>query len=254
MHDKRRPTSLGCSGYDLALSRSLRGRSRPLNQIPQPRNVVICSSHDHGSSRGACGGRMEICKLHTLLGQAINVWRADFAAKTSWIGKAQVIRENDQEIWSLGLRSRRHGGRVSQDKEKIRWEWLAQSAAALDADNAESFRAFYFCRKCPRLLLGLLPRLQQSIPSYRGDAFITGPRMSPEIRIPQLAAPERRNEDVGDWRQSFMSVSRVPGRWNSSDEPVSHSKLSRGVGNRSDIRTKSERQSDIGAWSAQSSN
>lgn len=108
-------------GADLgALGSVLPGDVGPFDQVPKTCDVVVCPGHDHGAGgtiavspgqeqEGAemlekrhlrtSSRSMKVCETYASIeSKTIDIWCADFSSEAAYIGEAQVIGDDDEEV------------------------------------------------------------------------------------------------------------------------------------------------------------
>src|SRR6185436_15516680 len=93
-----------CPGWPLAA-----GPSAFSGQIIPTDLLRVISCQDRCPRRPAAGGVIELSESQAILGESIKVRRLNLAAVTANIRKAEVISQDDQNVWFL-LRLRRESG------------------------------------------------------------------------------------------------------------------------------------------------
>ena len=78
----------------------------PLVHVAQAVQMRVDAAQQHGARGRAAGVCIEVGKAHAVVGQRIEVRRLDLAAERTHVGIAQVVAEDDDDVWP----ARRVGG------------------------------------------------------------------------------------------------------------------------------------------------
>ena len=60
--------------------------------------VLVFARHEGGPGRTTTGTIIHLCETYTILCKHVNVWGFNLPSKTARIGKAKIVRHNDDDV------------------------------------------------------------------------------------------------------------------------------------------------------------